>query len=377
MSLELDLEYDFRVKSFCGDLSSAYTPVYRTFVNCGTCFAEYCDFPLLNDGITYVEYFRLDDFENSSFNTGTGYEDYRGENDLVLAPNQESEIELSINEFSFNSGNNATIAIDFNRNLDFEMEEIIYSGEILINEPLIFTFTVPNDIDFGISRIRVIVSSFGYQEFVTCEENNDAFWGEVEEYCVLLGEKPSLCDLDFNVELTNIQAGSANFTWEKLLEATAYNFRYKKTNESEWEYLATVEPSAELNDLEDCTEYEFEVRGVCPFDTSSYKNRIVFTSFCPTATIESDLSINNISAYPNPWVTNFTIKLESSKSDEVSISLVGLDGSKKSLISNSKIQTGLNEISIENVDNILSGVYFIEIINSDNKQWLYKTIKMQ
>ena len=141
------------------------------------------------------------------------------------------------------------------------------------------SFTIPESALFGVNRLRLVVASAFDDTVAPCEENTTSFSGEVEEYCIII-ENP--CDIPFEAFLVEVTPDGADFVWEELERADAYNVRFKKTSESdeEWEELASIDTEITLGNLDECTEYEFEVRGVCPFDTSSYRNNIVFESFC-------------------------------------------------------------------------------------------------
>ena len=373
--LETCETYEFRVRSICGSEQSSNTPLYTTAVNCGTCFAEYCEIPLLNDGISSINYVRIKDYENFSTQSGFGYEDFRGSNDLQLSPGEIVELEIALSENSF-AENDILMYIDYNRNKVFEEDELVANEFIGFDMPVEMEFTVPTDIDFGITRIRFVLSTFSYNQEI-CQSINDGFWGEVEEYCARLGEEPSLCDVEFETTLLEVQEGTATFEWEELDAAAGYNFRYKKTSESEedWTTLSTFENFTTIGDIEDCSEYEFELRGVCPFDTSAYKNRIVFESFCATATEE--LNITEITAYPNPWSSIVTLKMEAKEAKDIRISAVGLNGQRFTATNTFRLNSGANQIEINEFTDLNPGVYMLELSDSQGGIWYHKTIKIQ
>ena len=376
--LESCVNYDFRVRTICGNDQSSFTPVYVAAANCGTCYAEYCDFPDVNDGITFITYVRANDYVQESQATGGGYEDFRGVPNIVFPPGADVEMEFRMSEDGFYN-NTLSVYLDLNRDLEFTSDEQIVNEAIQPFIPVISQVSIPGNINFGITRMRVVIGGFNYDEIEACEGPNIPFWGEVEEYCVILGEVPSACDFDFTVELDGVSSGSADFTWDDLSAAQAYNFRYKKTEEpdEEWNELATVQPEALLSMLDDCSEYEFEVRGVCPFDTSAYKNRIVFNSFCPTGINQDPLVITNITTYPNPWSNKLNLQFTSKENEAISIAAINLDGRRFQLQNNLNIYTGENKLSIDNTEQLATGVYFIEITNSDNRKWYHKALKIQ
>lgn len=373
--LETCESYEFRVRSVCEGQESSNSPLHTAAVNCGTCFAEYCDYPILNDGISAINYVRIKDYENFSTQSGFGYEDFRGSNELQLSPGEIVDIEVELSQNSF-AENDLLMYIDYNRNKIFEDDELVLDEFIGSDVPIDTEFSVPTDINFGITRIRFVLSTFAYDQGI-CQSINDGFWGEVEEYCALLGELPSLCDVDFETTLLEVEEGAATFEWEIVDAAAGYNFRYKKTSEpeEEWTILSTFENFTTIGDLEDCSEYEFEVRNVCPFDTSAYKNRIVFESFCATAT--KDLSITEITAFPNPWSSTITLQIESTEAKDIRVNAVGLSGQRFSTANVKRLNAGTNRLEISEFTDLNPGVYLLEISDDHGGVWYHKTIKIQ
>ncbi len=377
--LETCVTYDFRVRTVCGDDQSPFTPVHQAAANCGTCYAEYCAPAALNDGITFISFVRVDDYENASTFTGTGVEDFRGNPEIVLGPGAEVEVEVRMGEDNFFYDNNVLAYIDFNRDLEFTPDEIIINEPIFEMVPLEKTVDIPLDIDFGISRMRVMIYSNAYNDVDICDIPTNPFWGEVEEYCVVLGELPSACDFDFNAQLDGVSSGQAEFSWTELAAAEAYNYRFKKTSEpdSEWNEFASIEPEGTLTQLDDCTEYEFEVRGVCPFDTSAYKNRIVFNSFCPTNVNEDEFLLTSLSTYPNPWVDQMSLSFTAKEASTITITAIDHQGREFLLLKDEKSTVGENTFSISNTASMASGVYFIKITNAEDRSWYHKTLKIK
>ena len=65
-----------------------------------------------------------------------------------------------------------------------------------------------------------------------------------------------------------------------------------------------------LEDLEECTPYEFQVRSVCFYDTSAYTPIAVFFTACLSASENREFS-DQISLFPNPSPNgNLTIDLQ-------------------------------------------------------------------
>ncbi len=373
-SLERCLEYDFRVRSICVDTESEYSGTYSMRPDCSTCFDEYCPVPNLFSNSIHITNVTLNGVSNSStFNPdGTGYEDFRGELERIYKPGEVVEVSVDIGEQFFGVPFLAMF-IDYNRNLDFDEDETVLELSFENGTNATGSFTIPDDASFGVNRLRIILSTF--TEFIpACDFFG--FSGEVEEYCVLIENQ---CDVGFETTLDMVDASGAFFSWEPLEIADAYNARYKKTSEGpeDWNELATLDPEIFIGNLDECTEYEFEVRGVCPFDTSSYKNRIIFNSFCATSTEDAELSIGTISSYPNPWSDQFVLSIESKETSTVFVEIISNTGQAVGQTKSYTIYEGKNTIALNQYASMPPGMYLIKLTNDQGEVRIHKTLKME
>ncbi len=65
-------------------------------------------------------------------------------------------------------------------------------------------------------------------------------------------------------------------TWADILYATQYNFRYSITGEEDWTELTNVTSPLVIEDLESCTEYDFQIYTLCADSTRGYSESQVF-----------------------------------------------------------------------------------------------------
>ncbi len=82
-------------------------------------------------------------------------------------------------------------------------------------------------------------------------------------------------------------------------------------------------------------------------------------------------SVNVVSAYPNPFTTDYNVSLTSAKSGEATIVMVDMQGRKVANISTS-VNAGVNTIPVNNMATIDKGVYFISVTVAGETQ----TIKL-
>jgi hypothetical protein len=70
-------------------------------------------------------------------------------------------------------------------------------------------------------------------------------------------------------------------TWNEILYATQYNFRYSIAGEDDWTELIDVSSPLNIDELEKCTEYDFQIYTLCADSTRGYSESQVFrTSGC-------------------------------------------------------------------------------------------------
>jgi hypothetical protein len=375
--LDQCIEYDIRVRTICDDEQSGFSGIYNARPQCFTCFEDYCEVPDLFPNSIHITSFTINGITNTStFNSDPdGYDDFRGSLERRYEPGEQVNVSIEIAESSFGAPI-LGMYIDYNRNFiydeDEEVLELVFENGSLVETG---TFFIPETALFGINRLRLVVASAFNGIVEPCEENTTSFSGEVEEYCIVI-ENP--CDLAFAAELITVDQQGAFFTWEELEIAAAYNIRYKKTSESEadWTDLSSLEPEILLGNLDECTEYEFEVRGVCPFDTSAYKNKIIFDSFCATSTNEVKI-IESISSYPNPWSSDFTLTIQSSEATEVTLELINNTGQSMGQTIYQRLSQGKNKIQLQDYSSIPSGLYLVKIMDDNGNVDFYKTLKIQ
>lgn len=84
-----------------------------------------------------------------------------------------------------------------------------------------------------------------------------------------------------------VTTSSANLSWNAV-SGTTYNVRYKATAASTWTTVNASTNSQSISGLSAATQYEAQVRSVCPSSTSAYSSSALFTtgsgsSFCTGA----------------------------------------------------------------------------------------------
>ncbi len=98
---------------------------------------------------------------------------------------------------------------------------------------------------------------------------------------------------------SNITSNSATISWGVVASATSYDYRFRATGTTTWTEASVNVTSASLTSLAPETEYEFQVRAVCPDETSAYAASSTFTTLevpppC-SVTTPTGLATSNIS----------------------------------------------------------------------------------
>ena len=96
----------------------------------------------------------------------------------------------------------------------------------------------------------------------------------------------------------NITTNSADLSWEMVDEATSYDYQYRVVGDITWQSGSVTTNSVTISSLEAETEYEFQVRAVCPDDSSEYSAPITFVTLeipvvC-SVTVPDGLTTSNI-----------------------------------------------------------------------------------
>ena len=147
-----------------------------------------------------------------------------------------------------------------------------------------------------------------------------------------------------------------------------------------WMDKADTTQSFNISGLSECTEYEFQVKTICAFDTSAYTSTLVFKTTgtgCPVSTV-SILPDDILAVYPNPFSdkVNLQFMQDPFGGQDFKIKCINVHGQlifSKSMNSSSSHQNSTINIGTEfELQN--QGVYFL-IIESQDKRILKKLIK--
>lgn len=359
--------------------STGLSDTLTAVTSCGPCTdLDYCDVPDIITAGEWIASVTVDELKMESADDG-GYRDNAGFYDVEVPFGRPFafRVEKGFGETKFSEWVSAWI--DFNADGFFDEIELIFDeGESTEND----IDTILNLDQFfvpGYTRMRVGLVFI--DQPVACNDNNEASFGEYEDFCVnLVYDQP--CDAGLEIDTIEVSGGSANVIFTALDTSIAYNVRYKQVEETEddWNTISVIDTIAMLSDLEECGSYVVQIRAVCPVDTSGFS--AVSDTFmadgtnCMVATTDIEFSpLIGITPYPNPFIETINLKLESQISGEARIEIYNMDGMKVFTFEK-YILSGESTIAIPESANWAGGIYFIRI-SAEDYMYSKKVIKIQ
>ncbi len=374
-SMLADLEsctpYEVRVKTICPTLESEYSSIIIFSTQCGSCSVGYCDFPSLDNAEEWISRVVLEDLINDSEADPDGYGDYLGfattvlERGILYSITVEPEFDLFPFEEYFK------VWIDFNQDKVFDASEMVLESDFSTDDAVTKSFIVPNDAMVGSTRMRVIMI-FDSNEATGCD-NAGVDFGEVEDYCVTILEGNQGCNEIPVPTITSNTSSETILVWPYLMTPLAYNVRYKKVVDVDWQILTVTEPMVTFQGLDVCSRYETQVRSVCSFDTSGYSSSVEFDFRCPSAVDDLD-HFTNINLSPNPASEITRLSFDILFNSEIQITLFNVDGQEVMSLPRNILSQSSYHITIE-TESLSSGIYFIEL-RDGNKVHGIRMIKL-
>ena len=92
------------------------------------------------------------------------------------------------------------------------------------------------------------------------------------------GGTPCTVSVPTGLSSSGITTSTADISWGAQSSTTAYDYQYRTTGAASWTVVNTTSTSASLSGLSAETEYEFQVRAICPDQTSAYSASANFTT---------------------------------------------------------------------------------------------------
>ena len=346
--------YQAKIRTNCtGNTLSFSSPIAFKTTGCGACLdLFYCESKGGNSS-EWIDSVSVEGiFDNPSGQSATGYSFY---SDLGINFTQDNSYNMTITPGY--SGTTYSeylkVWIDFNQNGTFDLDEVIFEPATSINSATTLSFTIPDDAVPGLTRMRVLLD---YS--VIDEPCGDFTFGEVVDYCVNIKEEGYCLGPD-SLIVDDIEYYSANMNWAVVDSSISYIVKHRKVGD-DWEAVTTAGNSYQLDNLDECTEYEAQVRAVCAngLGTKTYN---LFKTQCLTG-INTPFGKNAFTVQPNPFSDEFEVIIHGFSAKDIQVRLFDLLGREipvKAISNNDKMVIRPNS-------QMAAGIYMLALRNNEN-----------
>jgi len=348
------MEYQTKIRTNCnGNTLSFSSPIEFKTTGCGACLDfDYCE----SSGGNTTEW--LDSvsvegvFDNPSGQGATGY-DFYSDMDIQFTQGESYNMSITPGYSGTIYNEYLKVWIDYNQNGTFESDEIIFDPVTSVNSTTTLPFTIPENAVPGLTRMRVKLDYGTFDD--PC---GDFTFGEVEDYCVTIKETGYCLGPD-SLYVNDIQYYSATMNWAVVDSSISYIVKHRKVG-GDWEATTTTGNSYELTNLDQCTEYEAQVRAVCA-NGLGLKTYNLFKTQCLTG-ITTPFGKNAFTVQPNPFSDDFEVNVHGFAAKRIQVRLFDLLGREipvKAIVQNAKIQITPNS-------QVPSGLYMLQLRTNEH-----------
>lgn len=354
----------FSVQSLClkHNNVSVNSPHYIYSTSCGACTENtYCQFGSKTNSQEWIKSFEIGDFINFSEKEPNGYTHFLGLNSIQLAQGQNYPIKVGIGYISDSYSEYLRIYIDFDQDGIYGPEEEVFNQGPQIDS-FIGEISIPESAFTGYTGMRVILT---YDEFEGACDSSLFEFGEVEDYCVFIGEP---CIGQFEWDTLAKTTTSLTFKVKSRTEnIDSLKLYIRAKGEQEWDSYYIVD-SLLIFDLKPCKVYEYQVYSVCGTVVSKGSSIDTVKTLCTN-------SIENIQGpihiYPNPAHDFLFIETGNSLIDKSRLDIRSIDGRSRE-VSFLKPQNGsVGQIDVSSLE---SGLYILLFDNGNGEVTPHKII---
>lgn len=233
-------------------------------------------------------------------------------------------------------------------------------------------------VDFNLEAIPEDGYEFSYWEVANHTFGPDQFAEAISmsletDDIITAWFQPSVpCGIPYAFEIDSTLTSIA-LNWQGPINSISYEVHYRKSGTVDWEILNTIDPELTVGGLEDCTDYEFEIRSICSANLSSFEYFIAQTA-CIVSTNSPEDIFGSVAVYPNPFTEQLNIEVELRESKDISIQVLDLTGQ---LIWNQEFEqspAGIQVFNPELPHSLIAGMYLISI-ETDQSKVIRKVVK--
>ena len=166
----------------------------------------------------------------------------------------------------------------------------------------------------------------------------------------------------------------AELSWNGPPNTISYEIRYRVVGNTDWTSISTADLEYLIGGLEDCTDYELEVRSICQVSLSSFTST-TFSTACATNTTELEGSqINNLNVFPNPFDDQLSVKFDLANNENVNIEILNINGQLIKQLPKGEMMQGEHLITVPFAADLSSGMYLLRIV-TDNGSVVRRVMK--
>jgi hypothetical protein len=368
--------YEARLQADCDTTETGYSEIipFRT-KGCGNCIdLSYCASAADDATDEYIDSLIIGPLVSPSGQNG-GYIFYEDLNPEFRAGDDYSLwIRPGFSGQSFDE--KFRIWLDANQDGTFGEDELLLDtlllqADVILSQQL----TIPASALEGSTRMRVSMAFSNPFFPISQDPCGSIDFGEVEDYCVTILRNPDPCPPVDTVQFDGITFTGAFMFWPSAYGAIAYTFRYREVGTTEYEELATIDTTANLEGFEKCKMYEVQIRTICLFDTTSYNVNYIFETDCDVAVQEINPLLTSFVVYPNPVHDVVSLRFQPVTTGDHSISLYNMQGQRiqhKILYAESN---EASELRFDDLNTYPPGLYFA-VIEKDGLRATKKIVKM-
>jgi hypothetical protein len=228
---------------------------------------------------------------------------------------------------------------------------------------------LPDTIPLGITRMRIAMVPVGEQDTITPEPCGIYDFGEVEDYCIRIGD---VCPFPAVFDTLSTTETSATIGWSGTDKAIAYLYQYMEVGEEDGDTDVTMDTTLVLNELESCTDYLFTLVTICIQDTQV--TTLEFSTRCETSNVSPPDFLEQMLVYPNPFLQNITVEIEASRSLDGHLDLIDMTGR---LMARRNVQLNSGNailIHLDQVGDLPAGMYYV-LLRSEGQVAVRKVVK--
>jgi len=369
--------YEIRLQTDCDTSESGFSDIIQMRTKgCGNCIdLEYCAATSDDASEEFIDSLIIGSLVSHSGQNGG----YLFEEDLNPAFAAGDSYSLWIRP-GFSPGDSFDekfrIWLDANQDGNFSEDELLLDTLLLSGDSFLSSqLDIPADALDGSTRMRVSMA-FSNPFFPTNQEPCGSIdFGEVEDYCVTILRNPDPCPEVDTVYFDGITFTTAFMYWPSTPGTIAYTFRWREVGTEDYQELATVDTTANLDDLEKCKTYEVQIRTVCLSDTTSYNFNYLLETDCDVAVREVDPLLASFEVFPNPVSDVVSIRWQPLETGNHTITLYSMQGQRlKQSVQFAEINT-VSELTYDHMESYPPGLYFI-VVEKNGKTATKKVVKI-